>query len=243
MSSFQKFFFFSLLALNLSAFADNTSNDPYESFNRHTFAMNQTVDKVIYKPVATIYKTVMPDFAEQGVSNFFNNLAVVPTIANDLLQFKLYDGTHDTWRLLVNSTLGVFGLFDVASKIGLTPHYNDFGTTMAKYGFRNSNYFVIPFLGPSTVRDTFGFGVDTLGFSVYPYIEDVPLRNGLVILNFVQTRAQLLQFQEVVNQAAVDPYTFQRNAYLQRRSYVLTQNLGESASENNGVDDADPYVA
>lgn len=239
--SYKSFFFgLALSAFTLSSSADDITKDPYQTFNRHAFEMNQTVDKVIYKPVATIYKTVMPDFAERGVSNFFDNLATIPIIANDLFQFKGYQGAQDTWRLLINSTVGVLGVFDVASKIGLPPHQNDFGMTLAKWGFRNSNYFVIPFLGPSTVRDTMGLGVDTFELSVYPYIQNVPLRNGLLILDFVQTRAQLLQFENVMDQAAVDPYVFQRNAYLQRREYLIAKNLGEPATTTS--DSNDPYV-
>ncbi len=229
-----------LISMINHALADNINDDPYETYNRHAFAMNDTVDKVVYTPVASMYKAVMPDFAETGVTNFFSNLGDVTVVANDALQLKVYQGTEDIWRLFFNTTFGLLGLFDVASKIGLPRHHNDFGMTLANWGYRNSNYFVIPFLGPSTVRDTFGLAADYQVLSIYPYISNVRLRNSLLALNFVQTRAQLLQFEDVVQQAAVDPYTFQRNAYMQRRDYLIAKNLDEpsnSQRENN-----DPYV-
>lgn len=233
-----------------AATADNqtsSSNDPYETYNRHAFALNDTVDKVIYRPVATIYKTITPNIAQKGISHFFSNLNNVPVIANDLLQGKIYQGTQDLWRLFFNTTVGVGGLFDVATKIGLPAHEQDFGMTLSRWGYENSNYFVIPFLGPSTVRDTVGKAVDYQVLSVYPYINNVRVRNSLVALDFIQLRAQLLKFQDVVDAAAVDPYVFQRNAYMQHRMYALKNNRdnadGVEASTSMDEQDKDPYVA
>lgn len=230
----------SLVALGVSH-ADST--DPYQTFNRHAFALNQAVDKAVYRPLATGYQKVVPDYGRKRIAAFFDNLATVPVIINDLLEGKIYDGGCNAWRLFFNSTLGVLGFYDVATSMGLPATDADFGMTLTQWGYQNSNYLVIPFLGPSTVRDAIGKGVDTKWFSVYTQIPDVPLRNSLVILNFVQTRAQFLDFQSLADNASLDPYVFERNAYLQRRDYVLSQNISDYKPSNAMVgDDQDPFV-
>ena len=208
-----------LLLVSSSAFAidsdNDANNDPYENYNRHAFKLNQTLDKIFFKPVATVYKTILPWPITKGIGNFFSNLEQVPTIINDLLQGEFYDATSDTWRLLINTTVGIGGLVDVASKIDLPSHHRDFGLTLAKWGYTSSAYLVLPILGPRTVR-----GV----FSVYLYINDIAWRNGLTWASFVNARAQLLDFDQTIKQASFDPYVFQRNAYLQRRNYVIRKN-------------------
>ncbi len=228
------------------AFADAPTvsrKDPYENFNRHSFALNQKVDEVVYTPLATIYKTALPTVAQHRMSDFFNNLGDVTVFANDVLQAKVYQGTQDIWRIFFNSTFGVLGFFDVASKIGLPAHQNDFGMTLTHWGYKGTNYFVIPFLGPSTVRDTYGLAIDYEVLSVYPYIHNQHWRYSLLGLNLVQQRAQLLQMQKLIDEAGVDPYAFQRDAYLQRRDYLMAKNFNDTINDPTLDSGKDPYVA
>jgi len=197
--------------------------DPLESYNRAMFKFNDKVDTYVFKPVAKTYKYILPYRVREGVTNFFDNLATIPTIVNDLLQLQFYQATSDTWRLFFNTTFGIGGLFDVASRIGLEPNEEDFGITLAKWGYKNSAFFVLPLLGPSTVRDAIGIGVDYYFFSVYPHINSVPLRTSLLLLNAVNTRASFLEFEDVAEIAALDPYVFERNAYLQNRRYKIKE--------------------
>lgn len=228
-----------LLLAALPAFAEDASNDPYENYNRHAFKLNQTLDKVFFKPIATVYKTVLPWPVTKGISNFFSNLEQVPTIINDLLQADFYDATADTWRLLINSTVGIGGFIDVASHINLPAHSQDFGLTLAKWGYQSSAYFVVPILGPRTVRDAISWPVNYGIFSVYPYINDVSWRNGLSAGSFINARAQLLDFEQAIKQASFDPYVFQRNAYLQRRNYLIKQNSNLANTSDDDDDDDD----
>jgi phospholipid-binding lipoprotein MlaA len=207
--------------------------DPYENYNRHAFEMNQKLDKVIFKPVATAYNTVLPWPAKKGISNFFGNLNMIPTVINDILQGNIRNTASDSWRFVINSTVGIFGLVDVAASIDLPDHSEDLGLTLAKWGYKDSHYLVLPIFGPSTVRDALALPVDYEVTSVYPYINPISLRYSLISLNFTSKRAQLLDYEDVINQASFDPYVFQRNAYLQRRAYLIQQ---------NSQDQTDPYV-
>lgn len=206
-------------------------NDPYEGFNRAMFTFNDTLDKFIMKPVARAYNAVMPRPLNQGIHNFFMNINNLPTIANDLLQANFFQAANDSWRLVINTTLGVGGLFDVAERIKLKPYTNDFGLTLAKWGYTNSNYLVLPFFGPNTLRDGLGLPVDYFAFSVYPYIQPTKTRYIVYGVGVVDKRAQLLQFQAVMDEAALDKYVFMRNAYMQRRAYQIDQN------EHRGYED------
>ena len=191
-------------------------HDPWERFNRSMYAFNDKVDRAVLKPVAKGYRFITPDPVEKGISNFFSNLGDVPVIANDLLQFKLLQALSDTGRLIVNSTIGIAGLFDVASHIGLKKHDEDFGQTLGRWGVGNGPYLVLPLLGPSSVRDGIGTAAD---FQLNPIdeIDDNGTRNKLYTLNIISTRAGLLEAGEILDEAAYDPYTFLREAYLQRR--------------------------
>jgi phospholipid-binding lipoprotein MlaA len=197
--------------------------DPYEEFNRGVYQFNKKFDYYLLKTVATIYKTILPNFVIKGIGNFFSNLGQLPTIGNDLLQGEFYQATGDTWRLLINSSAGILGLFDVASQIGLPKHSQDFGLTLAKWGYRSSNYLVLPFFGPSTIRDTLGLAIDYNALSVYPHVNPKNDRYALIGANFVNQRANLLNLDDVVQQAALDEYTFIRDIYLQRRANNIQQ--------------------
>lgn len=221
-----------------AALAQSTQEDPYESFNRHMFRFNQTLDNVFFKPIAKIYKTLVPWPIAHGVNNFFMNLEQIPTILNDLLQGDLHYAVADTCRFVINTTLGVGGLIDVASKANLPMHSQDFGLTLAKWGYKSSAYLVLPILGPRTVRDAVSWPINYGFLSVYPYLHNVGWRDGLTAGTFMNTRVQLLDFEQTIQQVSFDDYTFQRNAYLQRRNYLITQNEKENQLEaQDALDD------
>lgn len=198
--------------------------DPHEGFNRAMFTFNEKLDKFVLKPIATVYNAIMPKPLNEGVHNFFLNIGNLPNIANDILQFNFYQMASDTWRLGINTTIGIGGLFDVAGRIGLKPYANDFGLTLATWGYKNSNYLVLPFFGPNTIRDALGIPVDYYGFSIYPHIRSWKARYEIYGLSVIDRRAQLLQYQEVFEEVSLDKYIFVRNAYMQRRAYQIEQN-------------------
>jgi phospholipid-binding lipoprotein MlaA len=190
--------------------------DPLMDLNRATFAFNDAADRTVLKPIAQGFKALAPEFVRGGLANVFSNLADVPVGINNLLQGKPRDALSDAGRVLINSTLGVLGLFDVATPMGLDRHDEDFGQTLGTYGVGPGPYLVIPFLGPSTLRDAFGRGVDAqAGWS--KQVEHVRSRNAAAALELVNVRAGLLGASETLEQAALDKYQFLRDAYLQRR--------------------------
>ena len=199
------------------------SQDPFKFFNKAMYAFNDGLDHLILKPVAKAYLKVTPQPVVTGVDNFYNNLSNLPTIGNDVLQADFHQAVADTSRLLINSTLGLAGVLDVAKLAGLPQNSEDMGLTFAHWGWTSSTYVVLPFFGPSTVRDTLGKPIDN-EMSAYKFIHNVRLRNSLYALGVVNTRADLLQLQDVIAEAALDPYVFQRNAYLQRRNYLINRN-------------------
>lgn len=201
-----------------------TSADPYEKFNRIMYNFNDLLDRAILKPIATVYEKIMPKPVAKGISHMFYNIDTIPTVINDLLQANFYQATSDAWRLGINSTIGIVGFFDVASHMGLEPNKEDFGLTLAKWGYKNSNYLVLPFYGPSTPRDTIGMPVDYFLFSIYPHIYPPRSRYEVYGLGVVVRRADLLRYQNVFEQAAVDKYVFLRDAYMQRRAYLIQRN-------------------
>ncbi len=214
--------------------------DPYEGFNRAMFTFNDKLDTYIMKPIARAYNAIMPRPLNDGVHNFFTNIGNLPTIANDLLQANFFQAANDSWRLVINTTIGVGGLFDVAERMKLKPYKNDFGLTLAKWGYRDSNYLVLPFFGPNTPRDGIGIPVDYFAFSIYPYIDNTKTRYAIYGLGVVDKRAQLLRFQGVMDEASVDKYVFQRNAYMQHRAYQIDQNDHRTYAD---LGDQQPVVA
>jgi phospholipid-binding lipoprotein MlaA len=190
--------------------------DPLESFNRAAFEFNESLDNAVLKPVAQGYVKVAPEFVRSGIGNVFENVSDVATAVNNLLQGKVANAASDTGRVLVNTTLGIFGLWDVASPLGLEKHNEDFGQTLGKWGVGSGPYLVLPLLGPSTVRDGLGRIADSpLGY--WPYVDPVGTRNSLYVTDAINTRARLLGAGETLDTAALDKYTFLRDAYLQRR--------------------------
>ena len=210
-----------VIGLSGCATTANNPQDPYEGFNRAMFKVNEGID-VVLKPVAEGYDAAAPLPVKTGVGNFFGNLADLWISFNGFLQGKGGQGASDFGRVLVNSTLGIAGLFDVASEMGMEKHAADFGQTLGKWGVDEGPFFYWPIIGPRTTRDTFGWVVDLAGDPV-PYIDDVPVRNSLLGVRLIHTRASLLPADKIVEQAAFDKYTYIRDAYLQNRRSVIKE--------------------
>ncbi|HQT81362.1 MAG: hypothetical protein B7Z60_07615 [Ferrovum sp. 37-45-19] len=195
--------------------------DPLQSYNRTMYSINDTVDSYVIKPVAKGYKAVTPNVMREGISNFFSNIGDITVFINDLLQGKLTQGGEDAGRFVVNTTAGIVGFFDVAKHIGLEKHNEDFGQTLAVWGWEDSPYLVLPLLGPSTIRDGLGL-VAAYPFSFYANSHASTTHlTEIGALEVVNTRAGLLAASNVLNTAALDPYTFVRDAYLQRRRNLI----------------------
>ncbi len=192
--------------------------DPWEGLNRKVFVFNDTLDAYLLKPVAKGYLAVTPAPVELGVSNFFENLGEFSNILNDILQWKWGLAANDTGRLLVNSTVGIAGLFDVAQYVGLNrSEGEDFGQTLAAWGMGQGPYLVLPFMGPSTLRDLGGMPVDSLANPIR-YVDHVPTRNTAYATDLLDTRASLIEAEDLISG---DKYAFMRDAFLQRREYLI----------------------
>ncbi len=203
--------------LLLAACATGTDpRDPWEAMNRKTFAFNDAIDRHVLKPVAQGYKNVAPVFVQARVNDFFDNIYDIETTLNQVLQGKLPDGINDFGRFVVNTTFGGLGFWDVASGLGLEKHHEDFGQTLAVWGVPSGPYFVIPFFGPSTVRDAPAKLVDPKWYYAR-VLDDDPLYWSLWTLDVVRDRANLLGAETLVEQAALDRYSFIRDAWMQRR--------------------------
>jgi phospholipid-binding lipoprotein MlaA len=200
--------------------------DPWERYNRSMFAFNETVDGALIKPVALAYDQLMPDPAQNCVHNIFNNLTDVWSALNSFLQGRGHDFFNTLGRVLFNSTMGLGGCIDVASMNGAQRIQNDFGVTLGVWGFDSGPYVVLPFIGASSVRDTSAF-VGTLAGDVSPltpvlHLENVSLRNSIIGLYAIDTRANLLEADRLVDEVALDRYSFIRDAYIQRRESMVS---------------------
>lgn len=201
--------------------------DPWEPLNRATFEFNDGVDRVFFKPVAEGYRFVMPDPARTAVTNFFSNLNDPWVALNQLMQGKVRLAIDGFGRFVWNSTIGLLGLIDVASDMGLPKHQEDFGQTLAVWGVGFGPYFVIPILGPSSARDAAGLVPDAFAYLPWQipkwadFNHRVTWQWSLTGLDLVQTRASLLDASNVLEEAALDRYVFVRDAYFQRRRYLI----------------------
>lgn len=223
--------------------------DPYESFNRKIYKFNVAVDATLLKPPARLYKAVIPGPVKKGVDNFYTNIHMLPAVANDLLQTEWKHSIRDSWRFAINSTLGIGGIFDVATGMGLPEHYNDLGLTFARWGDKQSPYLMVPLLGPSTIRDAMGSTFDYSIFMPYPYLNDYALMYSLLGVRYVDLRAQLLDTEKLMAEA-LDPYAFMRDAYLQSRNFQINgqspANLGSNYVDEEELGDYiddDPALA
>ncbi len=229
------------LACLLSACASTNAPiaDPLEGLNRATYAFNDAADRAVLKPVAEGYKKVMPDFVRAGITNVFSNLGDVAVSLNNFLQGKPTQGGSDAGRFLVNSTLGVLGLFDVATPMGLEKHEEDFGQTLGKWGVGPGPYLVIPLMGPSTLRDVVGRGVDSqAGWA--KQVDHVRTRGAGIGVELINVRASLLGAGETLDQAALDKYQFLRDAYLQRRLRLVNDGKVSQQQLDQLDDDLSP---
>ncbi len=216
--------------------------DPFEGMNRATYAFNDVVDRALLTPVAKGYQTVTPGFFRAGVSNVFTNVGDVATALNNFFQGKAGDGASDLGRVLVNSTLGVLGLFDVATPMGLEKHDEDFGQTLGKFGVGSGPFLVLPLMGPSTVRDALARPVDSYaGYS--RYVGHVPTRYSAFGLEVIDLRAHLLGASSTLDTAALDKYQFVRDAYLQRRLRNVYDGRAPQAMLEQLEDDLLPAAA
>ena len=217
-----------LLALLVAGCASQANKDPLEGVNRGIYKFNDVTDKAVFKPVAKGYKAVAPTPVRIGINNFFNNLRSITSILNNLLQFKFANAFSETGRFVINSTFGIAGFIDVAGMDNVPVHKEDFGQTLGHWGVDNGAYLVLPFLGPSTVRDTTGLVFDSVTTDPISYthnIGEVRLHNQLRAAQFIDKRTELLDATDIVDEASLDPYAFMRDAYLQHRASAVQDGL------------------
>ena len=225
------------LSLSLLGGCATTGNprDPLEPLNRAVYTFNDGFDALLVKPFAELYRAVVPEFARTGVSNFFSNINDVIVFANNMLQGKFTQAASDMGRIIVNSTAGVLGLFDLATGLGMEKHNEDFGQTLGYWGIGDGPYLVLPFLGPSNFRDAVGWVGDVYTWPI-TYIDDDSTRYILAGVRFVTLRADLLEASRILETAALDPYEFVRDAYLQRRRNLVYD--GNPPPDEDDVDDS-----
>jgi phospholipid-binding lipoprotein MlaA len=198
-----------------------TDADPLEPYNRFMFKVNDTLDKAVLKPVAQGYDYITPEIIDQGITNFFSNLEDVAVVANDLLQLKPKQALMDTSRIVYNTTFGILGFFDVASHMDLPKNDEDFGQTLGYWGVGEGYYLVLPLLGPSTTRDVWSIPVDRLADPVTYLDPSVGTLVAARSVEIVDIRANLLRVERAFADSQIDPYSFQRQAFLQRRRNLV----------------------
>ena len=207
--------------------------DPFEPFNRGVTRFNDTVDEAVLVPVATAYVHVLPSMVRTGVSNFFGNLGDVWNFANSVVQLKPQASLESLMRFNVNTFLGLGGLLDIATEVGIDRHSEDFGQTLGRWGVPSGPYVVLPLLGPSTVRDTAALPVNVQG-DLVRQVSDIPVRNSMYVLRIVDLRSNYLRASQLIGDAALDRYSFTRDAYLQRRRSEVYD--GNPPDDGKGAD-------
>jgi phospholipid-binding lipoprotein MlaA len=212
-------------------------NDPFQHINEDAFRFNDKLDKAFIKPLAEGYQAVLPKFIRIGISNFFDNLYQPETMGQDVLQGNVGWFLSDTWRFVINTTVGIGGLFDVAKHIGLPQHSNDFGLTLNTYHIYTP-YLVVPLLGPRTVGNTIGIGVDYY-IGIQRFVIPTQYTIEMTALYGLNTRAQLLSAEKTASGLMLNPYAFMRNAYLQNRAYLLKVNKEDPPSWRKKSQDDD----
>ena len=237
---FKAVLFAAVLALSACASGPNANpQDPLEPFNRNMHRFNATVDDMVLRPVATVYSQVTPDLVRTGVNNFFENIRDVWSFVNAALQLRPREASENFMRFNVNTVFGLFGVLDVASEMGIERTRLDFGQTLGRWGVPPGPYLVLPLLGPSSLRDAAGFSIEARG-DLIQGLEPVSMRNSLITLRAVETRANLLRATSMLAGAALDPYSFTRDVYLRRRASQIEAliDLGIGVgdhSEDDGV--------
>lgn len=205
-----------LLASGCATGPNANPADPFEPLNRQVSRFNQGLDDAILKPAATVYHAVLPSPVRTGVSNVFGNLSDVWSFVNSVAQLKLENSAQTFMRVNVNTFFGFGGLFDIATEAGIYRHSEDFGQTLGRWGVPSGPYLVLPVLGPSTLRDTIALPVDIQG-DLVGHIGQISVRNSMYFLRLVDIRSNLLRVGQLLDDAALDRYTFTRDAFLQRR--------------------------
>ena len=206
-------------------------DDPFERFNRSVYSFNETVDKYALKPVAKGYKAITPGSIDKAITNFFRNLDDIVVIANDLLQFNITQAASDFSRFIINTTVGIAGLMDIATDFDLKKHNEDFGQTLGVWGVSEGPYLVLPFIGASNVRDGAGFLVDTTQLDVTA--TQLEGRDEIYVLGvkYIDIRADLLKATNILDEIAPDRYAFIRDAWVQRRKHLVSNGEAPVATE------------
>jgi phospholipid-binding lipoprotein MlaA len=214
-------------------------HDPWEPFNREVTDFNEGLDKAVLKPAATVYRRWTPPLVRQGVGNFFNNLSDVWSLVNNVLQLKPKESVETFFRVGVNTTMGLGGIVDVATELRLERHREDFGQTLGYWGVPTGPYLVLPLLGPSTLRDSLAMPVDR---QIDPVgnLNEVALRNTLTTLRIIDTRSELLRLGNLLDDAALDKYSFTRDAYLQRRRGLSREGKPDNVEVHERFDLPEP---
>ena len=220
-----------ILLLSFPIFGEEI-NDPFEDLNRDIFIFNEKLDEKLLKPAALTYRKVTPQFARTGVTNFFNNLEEIDTTINQVLQGEIKYAFNDAGRFVINSTIGLFGLIDVASKMGLEKHEEDFGQTLGVWGFDSGPYIMIPFLGPSNPRDLLSRPISSFLSGTFA-MEDNDVKITLVGIDALETRERLLDAETLI---IGDKYIFVKDAYIQSREYEINNG---STEDDEFLDDMD----
>ena len=223
--------FLLVLLLSFPIFGEEI-NDPFEDLNRDIFIFNEKLDEKLLKPAALTYRKVTPQFARTGVTNFFNNLEEIDTTINQVLQGEIKYAFNDAGRFVINSTIGLFGLIDVASKMGLERHEEDFGQTLGVWGFNSGPYIMIPFLGPSNPRDLLSRPISSFLSGTFA-MEDNDVKLTLVGIDALETRERLLDAETLI---IGDKYIFVKDAYIQSREYEINNG---STEDDEFLDDMD----
>ena len=226
-----------VLLTGCATVANPDPRDPFESYNRSMTNFNEQVDSLVLRPVAIAYKDVTPAPVRTGVSNFFANIGDVWSFVNNVLQLRGEAAASTFMRVNVNTLMGLGGVLDIASELGIDRYKQDFGLTLGYWGVDTGPYLVLPILGPSTVRDTLALPVDMKG-NVVSYVDPVSARNSLYALRAVDVRANLLRAGSVLDSAALDKYSFTRDVFLQVRSQQLVSTAvnGDDKEDRNGND-------
>lgn len=230
----------------LSGCATQAEKDPLEGMNRGIYKFNDVTDKAFFKPVATAYKTITPSPIRTGINNFFSNLYGITSILNNLLQFKFANAFSETGRFVINSTFGLAGFINVAEMDNIPVHKEDFGQTLGHWGVGSGAYLVLPFLGPSSIRDTTGLVFDSATTDPITYERNVGrirLSNQLRLAQMIDKRAELLIATDLLDEASLDPYAFTRDAYLQKRASLVQDGLVPEEFINDDFEEVDTEAA
>ena len=224
--------FLLILLLSFPIFGEEI-NDPFEDLNRDIFIFNEKLDEKLLKPAALTYRKVTPQFARTGVTNFFNNLEEIDTTINQVLQGEIKYAFNDASRFVINSTIGLLGLIDVASKMGLERHEEDFGQTLGVWGFNSGPYIMIPFLGPSNPRDLLSRPISSFLSGTFA-MEDNDVKLILIGIDALETRERLLDAETLI---IGDKYIFVKDAYVQSREYEINNGSTENDEFLDDMDD------